>query len=77
MTKVLTLFGVLVAGWVVSGCGNRADNFALPPGDIERGQQTFVALGCNSCHYVADGVQRMKTGANPEIYVQLGGRSRR
>ena len=73
MTKVFTLFGVLVAGWVVSGCGNRADNFALPPGDIERGQQTFVALGCNSCHYVADGVQRMKTGANPEIYVQLGG----
>ena len=38
MTKVFTLFGVLVAGWVVSGCGNRADNFALPPGDIERGQ---------------------------------------
>jgi hypothetical protein len=40
---------------------------------VERGKQAFVALGCNSCHYVEDGVQRMKTWASPQIYVQLGG----
>jgi sulfur-oxidizing protein SoxX len=73
MTKLFTLFGALAACMFLSGCGNQKDNFALPPGDAERGQNAFVSLGCNSCHYVADGVQRMKTGANPQIYVQLGG----
>ena len=73
MTKVFTLVGLLAAGLLLSGCGNQRDNFSLPLGDVERGKQAFVALGCNSCHYVEDGVQRMKTGASPQIYVQLGG----
>lgn len=73
MTKVFTLFGLLAAGLLLTGCGSQKDNFALPPGDVERGQKAFVALGCNRCHYVEDGVQRLKTGANPQIYVQLGG----
>jgi hypothetical protein len=37
---------------------------------VERGKQAFVALGCNSCHYVEDGVQRMKTWASPQIYLR-------
>ena len=73
MNKLSTVCGFLAALMLLSGCGNRKDEFALPPGDAERGREAFVSLGCNSCHYVADGVQRLQNGANPQIYVQLGG----
>ena len=45
MTKVFTLFGLLAAVLLLSGCGNQKDNFALPPGDVERGKKPLSRWG--------------------------------
>ncbi len=36
------------------GCQRRANEYALPSGSVEAGKSSFVELGCNSCHSVAD-----------------------
>lgn len=56
----------------VAGCEPQSRGFALPPGDAERGQAEFVALGCNGCHSVA-GVDKLAAGGHPDIHVVLGG----
>lgn len=45
--------------------------FPILQGDIARGQQAFVSLGCNLCHAV-DGVELPRPAAAP-ITVELGG----
>ena len=52
------------------GCNEQARGFALPQGDIQKGKQTFVDLGCNSCH--SAGQIEWKGNAN-DIQVPLGG----
>ena len=53
-----------------------AKGFALPPGDVVRGQAAFEALACVSCHTV-DGVDLATTGNYQVGPVLLGGEVRR
>ena len=47
--------------------------FQLPAdGNIERGKQTFVAMGCHSCHDVI-GAGLVRTDTGPATPVGLGG----
>ncbi len=58
-TKPLSfLVGLSVV--LLGGCVS-IDEFALPAGDAERGQATFVELGCVQCHS-AGGVRHERDG---------------
>ena len=49
--------------------------FALPPGDANAGQATFVELRCHDCHSARDVPQR--DPAATDIHLPLGGKSTR
>ncbi len=68
-TISLTVLSVLM----LSGCDTQGRGFALPPGNAEQGQLTFVALNCNSCHSVKDVLEQATEGKHPTVSVALGG----
>jgi hypothetical protein len=76
MQRLSRLLPALIVLGAVTGCGSsRYSNaaFRLPPGgDAERGKQTFVALGCNSCHAVV-GTDLPQPTVQPMVPVVLGG----
>ena len=51
-TAVAALLLASIVG--LQGCTQESDGFALPEGSVASGKQTFVELGCNGCHSVAD-----------------------
>lgn len=54
--RILTASFLACLGLALVGCGEphkSARGFHLPDGDPARGQATFVALKCHSCHTVA------------------------
>ena len=59
-----------------AGCNHgrySAAGFHLPPdGNAQRGQEAFVAMGCNSCHQVS-GVDMAAPTVQPPVPVLLGG----
>ena len=57
------------------GCDSGFHDFALPEGDPDNGLETFLALGCTSCHS-AEGAPH-NTEAGTELHVPLGGEVRR
>jgi mono/diheme cytochrome c family protein len=71
----IALVGVVVSP-VFSGCTEsaiEARGFALPEGDADAGQATFVRLQCQQCHTV-DGLSLPgEAGPGREVSVALGG----
>ena len=69
----------------LQGCTQESDGFALPEGDVVAGKQTFVALGCNGCHSVADieytpisaQIERLGQEVSTTVNVPLGGQTTR
>ncbi len=62
---------------LVSGCRIYPDHatdfrFPIQRGDIERGRQAFVDLGCTQCH-VVDGVDLPDYEGTRPFTIQLGG----
>lgn len=56
----------------LAGCAPDEGQFTLPPGDAERGQETFVRFRCFDCHLV-HGVD-LPPGKEPgQVMVELGG----
>lgn len=72
-----SLSGVLIVLGLMSGCGLNDQEFALPPGDAQRGEAAFLELQCNHCHSVKDSVKRQREEGHPQIYVTLGGEKTR
>ena len=72
MKKIILLAaGVLL----LSACGDPTKSgrgFTLPEGNVEKGQQAFVALQCNSCHKIK-GRKDIPHPKDAEITVKLGG----
>lgn len=65
---------------VLAGCKTHPDyasdfRFPILRGDIERGQEAFVELGCNRCHSVYDAELPAYAGTRP-FDLQLGGEMR-
>lgn len=77
MKRIFILCVTLTAVTALSGCNNEGQGFVLPPGSVAQGEAAFVELQCNRCHSVKDSVQRMREGAHPQIYIQLGGEKTR
>ena len=61
---------------LLGGCNPQERGFALPIGNAEEGKATFVRLGCNHCHSVADEVQKDANG-HAEIHFRIGGTTTR
>lgn len=55
-----------------AACDQQGQGFALPQGDVEKGQSTFIRLACNECHSVGE----IKWGGNDEnMHITLGGKT--
>ena len=73
MAKWRDGFIVVALMSVLAACDRQSAGFALPPGDVERGQATFVELGCNQCHRIEGVVERAENSPFAEVDVRLGG----
>lgn len=73
-TKLVLLTAAIVA---LGACRTYPDyssdfRFPVPRGDVNRGQQAFVEMGCHMCHTV-DGVQLPDNTSLRPVTVVLGG----
>ena len=66
---------ILVIMTACSGIKESPREFALPDGNYERGQSTFIALACHHCHSAA-GVDQYKP-ESASVSFALGGESSR
>lgn len=78
MKRHLVLLGLAASAFVMvvaaGSCkGSKSGRgFQLPDGDINKGREAFVQLGCNQCHTVA-GVDLGATSAPGPVQFSLGG----
>jgi sulfur-oxidizing protein SoxX len=69
---------ILLAGLVIillAGCEpqpNTGKGFSLPQGDSSKGKTTFIELGCNTCHSIAD-IKQLPRDDQSIPHVKLGG----
>jgi len=66
------LIGLIIA---LAGCEpnpNSGNGFSLPEGNASTGKVTFVELGCNTCHSIAD-IKQIPTDDKEFPRVKLGG----
>jgi hypothetical protein len=69
---------IILVGLVIislAGCEpnpNTGKGFSLPEGDATKGKTTFIELGCNTCHSIAD-IQQLSTNDQTLPQVKLGG----
>lgn len=70
VSKYLTGMSALL---LLVACQPEPPAFALPEGDVERGQALFVEYQCTACHTVRDLDLPAPTEAGP-VKVSLGGR---
>ena len=70
LPHLFLLFFVLMGGAIVSSCNQQAQGFALPTGDIERGEMIYKSFSCNSCHSISN--IEWQGGAD-SLNVPLGG----
>ena len=66
---------------LAAGCGAdkeplSADGFVLPEGNVDKGQQVFVDLGCRQCHAVA-GLELPAYDGVSSLQIELGGKRAR
>lgn len=69
----LSVPAVILTLLALGGCDTQAKGFALPPGNAEQGQKTFVELNCNSCHGVKNVLEQATEGRDATVSVALGG----
>lgn len=72
----LLLAGATLLLLAMPGCEPAPDSpkgFHLPDGNVERGQQTFITLGCIGCHTV-EGADLPELDHRREVLVELGGK---
>ena len=78
MTRTIFTAAIVLAGaGLLAGCRTYPDyandfRFPILRGDVQRGQQAFVELGCNLCHTV-DGIDLPDNSRLRPVTVNLGG----
>ena len=85
LARSVAVAAAVVTVVTLHGCSQESDGFALPEGDITAGKQTFVSLGCNGCHSVADiehtpipaQIERLGQEVSATVNVPLGGQTTR
>ena len=73
MVRVSKFIPSLVAVLVVAACQPEPAAFALPEGDVERGQALFVEYQCTACHTIRD-LDLPEPQTTGPVKVTLGGR---
>ena len=74
--KRFSMLVMLPLLFAAAGCESESKGFVLPIGDVERGKEALVTLGCNHCHSI-QGELEQHVDAHPEIHVVLGGTTTR
>ena len=74
---VSTAVAAILCAITLVGCRTYPDavsefRYPIVRGDVQRGQQAFVKMGCNLCHTV-DGVQLPDNAALRPVTINLGG----
>ena len=67
------LIGLIIIA--LAGCEsgpNTGKGFSLPEGNVSNGKVTFVELGCNKCHSIAD-IEQLPSDDKAFPRVKLGG----
>ncbi len=67
--KLTNCVGVIVLQLSLFACVPESKQFALPPGDADRGKAEFSALGCPACHSIGAVTSQELVGIN----IPLGG----
>ena len=74
--SILSFSALLLAGlfMLLTACtqDKPVKGFVLPEGDIESGQEVFVAFNCYRCHDIA-GIDLPERNFEPPFVVELGG----
>lgn len=73
MLNSLKILAGATALLLLAACDTRPAAFALPEGDIERGQTLFVEYRCTTCHVVRD-LDLPAPAERGPVRVSLGGR---
>lgn len=69
-----TIMRVMILLWsaLFLGCSTGYEGFTLPPGDADRGKETFTHFRCYDCHTIA-GVEFPISEERNQAIVELGG----
>ncbi|NNL16019.1 MAG: cytochrome C [Flavobacteriaceae bacterium] len=70
LPNYIMVFALLCGGLLLNSCNKQARGFALPKGDIEKGNETYKRLSCNECHEISD-IEWI--GGSDSIKIYLGG----
>jgi sulfur-oxidizing protein SoxX len=74
--RVMTWIATVILAASLSACGKGAASvkgFVLPEGDIERGREVFVSVGCRSCHTIT-GEEFPPFESDHGLNIELGGK---
>ena len=70
-------FAICASALALTACQPASGSFTFPEGDIGKGRQTFIDMGCVSCHTV-DGERGLRDGLDEaERTIVLGGEKQR
>lgn len=72
MRRLTLLAGLLITCAIISGCSPSSPEFALPEGDVAKGQALFVSYSCTSCHTVS-GLDLPAPEVKGRVNVTIGG----
>ncbi len=76
-SPLMHAFSVGATALALSACQPGSGTYTFPEGDIGKGRQTFIEVGCISCHTV-DGARGLRDGLNEaERTIVLGGEKER
>ncbi len=73
--KYIFTLSIMLTITILAGCEsgpNRGKGFSLPEGNILTGKATFVELGCNTCHSIAD-IEQLPSENKDLPRIKLGG----
>lgn len=73
MSQLRVWSAVVGAAIVTTACEPPPPDFALPEGDIARGQELFVSFDCTACHTVRD-LDLPQPEVKGPVSISLGGR---
>lgn len=76
-SPLMHAFFVGATALLLSACQPGSNTYTFPEGDVGKGRQTFIEVGCVSCHTV-DGARGLRDGLDEaERTIVLGGEKER
>ncbi|NNC76781.1 MAG: c-type cytochrome [Woeseiaceae bacterium] len=73
MRKFELWAGIVAIALATAACGPQPPEFALPEGDVKKGQELFISFNCTTCHTVRD-LDLPEPESKGPVSISLGGR---